>query len=73
MKARDLAWLAAMVEDCKTPYARKQQVVDAIQRAWKAANTVKMPSIFIPVTTSWAEEQAKKQAEENDQKGRKKE
>ena len=65
LRARDLAWLAAMVEKCPADYARKQEVVDAIQRGWKAARTMETDTISIQVTTRFAEDRARRNAEDH--------
>ena len=55
LKARDLAWMAAMVEEWPDTYERKPLVVEEIQRAWKAAKDGKTKTIAIHVRTEHAD------------------
>lgn len=64
MKARDLAYLCALIDLVDSPYPRKEQVRSILQRSWKIASTAKTKQIQINVTTSWEEDRAKEQAAE---------
>ncbi len=64
LRARDLAYLAAVADSGPSGYPRKQVVIGEIQRLWKACRTMKTGTVTLHVRTSWAEEKMKKRAEE---------
>lgn len=62
LKAKDIAWLASVAEDCKLIYDRKAEVVAGLQAIFTSASKRKIPTITMEVRTSWAEEQERKDA-----------
>lgn len=57
MKAKDLAWLTSVAEDCKLIYDRKAEVVAELQATYTLAKDRQIPTVTLVIKTSWAEEQ----------------
>ena len=56
LRARDLAYLASVVDLDKGEYPRKQIVLEQVQQAWRVSNDIREPRTAILVKTSWQEE-----------------
>ena len=61
MKAKDLAWLTSVAEDCKLIYDRKAEGVAELQALFTQAKDRHIPTVTWEVKTSWAEEQDRKE------------
>lgn len=64
MKASDLAYLAALVEDeggrkGNRGYPRRERVLEELQVLFRSASSLKTKRLSIRVLTSWGEEQRK--------------
>ena len=55
LTARDIAWMASMVEEWPDTYERKPMVVEELQRAWKSARDGKTKTITIHIRTEQAD------------------
>lgn len=70
MRASDLAYLAALVEDeagrnRERGYPRREGLLEELQRAFRAASSLNTKRLSIRVLTSWGERKGLKEPKEH--------